>query len=202
VSSSSCVFNLPFWFLQAAVPVVEVTCPCFANGLHVAVLQPKLPVALQHHIISCCHQLSTSFFIMPVLLPATRRGATVPATCIDAVTQFLQQQQPPFSPFIATTVMLMAELARGDASPFAPYFATLPEATDCLLNWSGQERQLLAGVHSCQFKFEFVARLLHGMEAPRNAVTCNSEMQSHHPASGEGEFWPASRMYEAQEVAI
>jgi hypothetical protein len=69
----------------------------------------------------------------------------VSATCNSSVSQFLQQQQPPFSPFIATTVMLMAESARGEASPFAPYFATLPEATDCLLNWSEQERQLLAG---------------------------------------------------------
>jgi hypothetical protein len=41
--------------------------------------------------------------------------------------------------------MLMSESARGEASPFAPYFATLPEATDCLLNWSEEERQLLAG---------------------------------------------------------
>jgi hypothetical protein len=41
--------------------------------------------------------------------------------------------------------MLMAELAKGEASPFAPYFATLPEATDCLLSWSEEERQLLAG---------------------------------------------------------
>jgi hypothetical protein len=82
---------------------------------------------------------------MPAVCLAVRSGATVSATCNAAVSQFLQQQQPPFSPFIATTVMLMAESARGETSPFAPYFATLPEATDCLLNWSEQERQLLAG---------------------------------------------------------
>ncbi|WIA41993.1 hypothetical protein OEZ86_009292 [Tetradesmus obliquus] len=75
----------------------------------------------------------------------TKPGATVPATCTAAVSQFLQAQQPPFSPFIATTVMLMAESAKGEASPFVPYFDTLPEASDCLLNWSEQERQLLAG---------------------------------------------------------
>jgi hypothetical protein len=34
---------------------------------------------------------------------------------------------------------------QGEASAFAPYFATLPLATDCLINWKKQEQQLLAG---------------------------------------------------------
>lgn len=78
-----------------------------------------------------------------LLLPC--RGSKVPATCSKAVSDFLQQQQPPFSSFLGTTLMLMAELARGADSPYAPYFATLPAATDCLLNWSEEEKQLLAG---------------------------------------------------------
>jgi hypothetical protein len=63
--------------------------------------------------------------------------------------------------------MLMAELAKGDASPSAPYFATLPEATDCLLNWSEDERQLLAGgsLGSCVNRVVRVASFYGRIEA-------------------------------------
>lgn len=74
-----------------------------------------------------------------------RRGAKLPATCRAELAAFLVAQQPPFSPFIATTLMLMAELAGGTDCPHAPYFATLPGPTDCLLNWSEEEQALLAG---------------------------------------------------------
>lgn len=32
-----------------------------------------------------------------------------------------------------------------DGSSYAPYFATLPQGTDCLINWTEQEQLLLEG---------------------------------------------------------
>jgi hypothetical protein len=52
---------------------------------------------------------------------------------------------PAPSPIFATVLLLMAERARGAASAFAPYLGVLPEAHDCLLSWTDEERQGLAG---------------------------------------------------------
>lgn len=70
------------------------------------------------------------------------------------------QQRKPFSPFLATTLMLMSELSHGDDSSHTPYFNTLPEATTCLLNWTTEEQQLLAGEGHWEI---FTAGLLYGL---------------------------------------
>ncbi|GIL42224.1 hypothetical protein Vafri_273 [Volvox africanus] len=63
----------------------------------------------------------------------------------DAV-QYLREAHPGLSPFLATTLVLMSEMTRGSASPWASYVVTLPPSCpDCLLNWSDQEKQELAG---------------------------------------------------------
>eukprot|EP00878_Enallax_costatus_P029606 GHUV01032133.1.p1 GENE.GHUV01032133.1~~GHUV01032133.1.p1 ORF type:complete len:205 (+),score=17.07 GHUV01032133.1:637-1251(+) len=41
--------------------------------------------------------------------------------------------------------MLMSELADAADSGYEQYFSTFPQATDCLLNWTDEEKQLLAG---------------------------------------------------------
>ena len=56
---------------------------------------------------------------------------------------------PAPSPIFATVLLLMAERARGAASAFAPYLGVLPEAHDCLLSWTDEERQGLAGTGGC-----------------------------------------------------
>lgn len=86
------------------------------------------------------------------------RGTQLAATCGSELAAFLtqqqaqpgedstqQQQQQPFSSFLASTLMLMSELSQGSSSSCHPYFDTLPEGTDCLINWTQQEQQLLAG---------------------------------------------------------
>lgn len=60
--------------------------------------------------------------------------------------RFLRANHPGLSPFLATSLALMAEMAAGAASPFAPYLATLPpNCPDCLLHWTDQEKQDLKG---------------------------------------------------------
>jgi len=82
-------------------------------------------------------------------------GSKVPATCRSELAAFLQQkqgkskQEQPFSSFLATTLMLISELAQGSASGYEPYFKTLPESTYCLINWSPEDKALLQGVLSC-----------------------------------------------------
>jgi [ribulose-bisphosphate carboxylase]-lysine N-methyltransferase len=50
------------------------------------------------------------------------------------------------SPFINTVLLLLAEMARGDASPWAPYIASLPRACDtCLLSWTEEDKKELKG---------------------------------------------------------
>ena len=58
---------------------------------------------------------------------------------------WLQQVHPELGPFLSTVLLLMAELARGGASPLQPWLALLPQEHDCLLAWSAEERTALAG---------------------------------------------------------
>ena len=63
----------------------------------------------------------------------------------SGVAMWLRQQHPDLGPFLTTVLLLMAELAAGDASPLAPWLQHLPTSHDCLLAWSTAERQELAG---------------------------------------------------------
>ncbi|GLC35359.1 hypothetical protein PLESTB_000573100 [Pleodorina starrii] len=63
-----------------------------------------------------------------------------------AAVRYLRESHPGLSPFLATTLVLMSEVTRGSASPWAAYVATLPPSCpDCLLNWSDEEKQELEG---------------------------------------------------------
>ncbi|GBF94957.1 hypothetical protein Rsub_07458 [Raphidocelis subcapitata] len=64
---------------------------------------------------------------------------------VAAAAAHLSSAHPGASPFMRTVLLLMAELARGEASPWAPYIASLPASTDCLLTWPASDRALLAG---------------------------------------------------------
>lgn len=59
----------------------------------------------------------------------------------DSDDELVFQRKPPciLSSYSAAAV------SQGAASPYSPYFSTLPEGTDCLIHWSKQEQQLLAG---------------------------------------------------------
>ncbi len=61
--------------------------------------------------------------------------------------RYLREAHPRLSPFLSTTMALMAELARGEASPLRPYLQALPpaEAADCLMAWPPKALDLLAG---------------------------------------------------------
>ncbi|KAG2498760.1 hypothetical protein HYH03_003499 [Edaphochlamys debaryana] len=60
--------------------------------------------------------------------------------------RYLRESHPSLSPFLATTLALMAEVAQGADSPFAAYVATLPDGCpDCLLNWTDAEKADLEG---------------------------------------------------------
>jgi hypothetical protein len=66
--------------------------------------------------------------------------------CIAAATAFLSApEQQHLSPFIRTSLLLLAEMARGTESAFAPYIENLPSKSDCLLHWGEEDLALLAG---------------------------------------------------------
>ncbi|KAG2432473.1 hypothetical protein HXX76_008818 [Chlamydomonas incerta] len=70
-----------------------------------------------------------------------RRGSSFP----EAV-RYLHEHHRTLSPFLATTLALMSEVARGGESAWAAYVGTLPASCpDCLLNWSAQEKKDLEG---------------------------------------------------------
>lgn len=78
-------------------------------------------------------------------IPTDEELKKSPESFPEAV-RFLRANHPGLSPFLATSLALMAEMAAGAASPFAPYLATLPpNCPDCLLHWTDQEKQDLKG---------------------------------------------------------
>ncbi|GFR45203.1 hypothetical protein Agub_g6597 [Astrephomene gubernaculifera] len=95
-------------------------------------------------------------------IPTNEELAKNPAAFPPAV-HYLREQHPGLSPFLATSLVLMSELARaatasseggaaaagaaaGGGSEWAPYLATLPaDCPDCLLYWSSEEKEELAG---------------------------------------------------------
>ncbi|KAG2454038.1 hypothetical protein HYH02_001079 [Chlamydomonas schloesseri] len=70
-----------------------------------------------------------------------KRGSSFP----EAV-RYLHENHRTLSPFLATTLALMSEVARGGESGWAAYVGTLPASCpDCLLNWSKEEKKDLEG---------------------------------------------------------
>lgn len=65
-------------------------------------------------------------------------GATEVAT-------WLRAQDAHLGPFLSTVLLLMAELARKEASPLRPWLSALPDSHDCVLAWTPEERAALQG---------------------------------------------------------
>lgn len=65
-------------------------------------------------------------------------GATEVAT-------WLRAQAAHLGPFLSTVLLLMAELARKEASPLRPWLSALPDSHNCVLAWTPDERAALQG---------------------------------------------------------
>jgi SET domain-containing protein 6 len=50
------------------------------------------------------------------------------------------------SPFLASVLMLMSEVAKGQGSKYANYIGSLPQSCDCLLSWDAKDKAELKGV--------------------------------------------------------
>ncbi|GLI70535.1 hypothetical protein VaNZ11_015450 [Volvox africanus] len=86
-----------------------------------------------------------------IYIPTEEEFKRHPDAFPDAV-QYLREAHPGLSPFLATTLVLMSEMTRGSASTWASYVAILPPSCpDCLINWSDEEKQELAGTSLEQF---------------------------------------------------
>lgn len=64
---------------------------------------------------------------------------------LSPVRRVLATWTPLLSPFLSTALLCLAERAKGPASKYAPYFASLPASADCLLMWGREERSVLSG---------------------------------------------------------
>jgi len=68
-----------------------------------------------------------------------------PEDAYSEAAHFLANHAMKPSPFIATVMLLLAEMAKGEASPFATYIKSLPEEVDCLLAWDDRDKEELKG---------------------------------------------------------
>lgn len=74
------------------------------------------------------------------------RPQTVSCT-VQEVAAWLNASCGGAGPFLLTTALLMAEVARGGDGDLWPWLSLLPPGHNCLLAWTPQEQAALAGCH-------------------------------------------------------
>ncbi|KAF5836050.1 hypothetical protein DUNSADRAFT_6520 [Dunaliella salina] len=78
-------------------------------------------------------------------MPTQELLQSSPEDAYSEAAHFLANHTSKPSPFVATVMLLLAEMAKGEASPFATYIKSLPEEVDCLLAWDSRDKEELKG---------------------------------------------------------
>ncbi len=84
---------------------------------------------------------------------------------------FLRQHHPDLSPFLATSLLLLSEMAKGQDSAFWPYLEALPASSDCLFHWETDEQDLLQGACKSQASLRS-CRLMHWLLLLCHTLSC------------------------------